>query len=142
MSGPKDLVDYGVITVKPLRNPPIVKRIRNFIETFKPELVILEDTECALSKRGKRVHRLLAAIEKQATTSGITVRKYPLEQVRTVFEDFGAFNKCEIARLIIKWLPELKAREPKPRRLWMAEDYNMGIFDAIALSLTHFYVKG
>jgi hypothetical protein len=49
-------------------------------------------------------------------------------------------TKYEIARTIVKWLPQFKHQMPRFRKPWMAEDYNMGMFDALSLAITHFYV--
>jgi hypothetical protein len=57
-----------------------------------------------------------------------------------VFEQFGAKSKYEIANKIIAWFPQLASRAPKIRKAWMDEDYNMGIFDALALAITHKYL--
>jgi len=38
-------------------------------------------------------------------------------------------------------LPELKYRAPKAWKLWTSEDYNMGIFNALSVALTHAYLN-
>jgi hypothetical protein len=60
--------------------------------------------------------------------------------MRDVFEQFGAKSKYEIANKIVTWFPQLVSRAPKIRKPWMDEDYNMGIFDALALAITHKYL--
>jgi hypothetical protein len=37
----------------------------------------------------------------------------------------------------VKWFEDLQPLSPKLRKAWESEDYNMGIFDAMALAVTH-----
>ena len=50
-----------------------------------------------------------------------------------------ARTKDEIARAIAKLLPEFAARVPPMRKLWMSEDYRMGLFDALSLVFTYYW---
>lgn len=140
MNSPRELVDYGIVTIRPICNSRILKRVKKILEEFKPTLVILENAECNASRRGRRVKRLIRSLKQIAQNQNISVIQYPIDQVQQIFAQFGVNNKYERAKRIMEWLPELEAREPNPRKIWMPEDYNMGIFDAVSLLLTHYYL--
>jgi len=57
------------------------------------------------------------------------------QAVREAFTKVGR-TKYEIAKAISDWFPELAARLPVQRRLWLAEDQRMNICDAMAFFLT------
>jgi len=140
VESPKDIIDYGIVTVRPICNGRILKRAKKFIEYYEPTLILIQDYESKYSRHGKRVSGLIDTIVAYAKEKRVPIKQYSREQIRNVLEQFGAKTKYEIATKIIKWLPELKHRTPKVRKLWMSEDYNMGIFDALSLAITHFYL--
>ena len=143
-------LDYGIATVRPINNASILKRVKRLIEFYKPKTVIVPDPKGKYSNKSLRVKKLLNNIVEHVTSldnlevlednEGIECFHYSREDVRNVFEQFKATNKYEIAMKIIDWFSELETREPRYRRPWMAEDYNMGMFDAISLILTHRYL--
>ena len=69
------------------------------------------------------------------------MKEYSHEQIQFVFEQFKARTKHEIASIITEWLPQFKSKMPPIRKPWMCEDYHMGMFDALALAITHFYLS-
>ena len=62
-------------------------------------------------------------------------------KVISVFGQFGCITKYEITKILVDWYPQLKSREPQKRKVYEAEHYQTGIFDAFALMLTHYYLK-
>lgn len=136
---PQKLTDAGVITVRPICNGIILTRIEKFMDFFKPEIVVVRNAE-ALAPTANRIKKLINAITELAIERGIAVHQYTREQIRDVFEVWGSSTKYQIAHKIIEWFPELANRAPKIRKAWMEEDYNMGLFDALSLAITHAYV--
>jgi Holliday junction resolvasome RuvABC endonuclease subunit len=80
-------------------------------------------------------------IEEHAKNIDIPIYSYTREQVKDVFEVFAARNKQEIAEWIGTYFPALTGKVPKPKKFYEDEDFNMGIFDALALALTHEYLS-
>lgn len=140
LEGAQNLRDSGVVTIQPICNKRILERITKFVEFFKPTIIVVKDYNSAYSRHSKRVAELVEAVTKYANEIKIPVYRYSQQQVRDVFEQFGAKSKYEIANKIIAWFPQLASRAPKIRKAWMDEDYNMGIFDALALAITHKYL--
>ncbi len=44
-------------------------------------------------------------------------------------------SKDAIARTIAQLMPEFEQHLPPVRKIWMSEDYRMGIFDAVAIAM-------
>lgn len=137
---PQKLIDSGIATVRPLCNSGIFDRFEKFLDFYKPQLIVIRDCE-NLSSCKKRTQKLIHSITIHAGKVKIPIHHYSREQIRDVFEQFGATTKYEIAQKIIEWFPELSWRAPKIRKPWKDEDYSMGIFDALALAITHKYLN-
>jgi hypothetical protein len=133
---PKKLIESGVVTVSPVNNGTVMERVRRFIEYYKPTIIFVRDP----LPTHKRIAKLAAKIEAHAEKEGMPVYRYSRQQITEVFGTFNAATKYEISQKIITWFPELAIRAPKMRKSYMNEDYNMGIFDAIALIVTHEYL--
>lgn len=136
----KKLWDCGIVTVRPICNGKILKRINKFVDFFKPAVILVQDCDSNYSRHSKRVTGLVASITKYAEEIKVPIYRYSRQQIRDVFEQFGAKSKYEIAQKIIAWFPQLASRTPKIRKPWMDEDYNMGVFDAFSLVITHQYL--
>lgn len=136
---PNNLIEYGIVTVRPMSNERALKRMEKFIDFFKPEVIIVRDAEIS-ALGATRMSELLEGIRKLALERNLPVHSYARHQVKDVFEVFGAKTKYGIAQKIITWFPQLSEHAPRIRRPWMDEDYYMGIFDALALAICHAYL--
>ena len=137
---PNTLLDSGMATVSPIVNGPMLKRAEKMMDFYRPTVVVVRDPGPE-SIRGKRITQLVEDIAKAAYGRKLSVRRYSRQQVKDVFETFGASTKHEIAQAIVRWLPELEKRAPETRKPWMPEDYHMGVFDAAALAYTYGYLE-
>ena len=136
---PERLMDYGVTTTTPLSNGKLLRRTERFMKYYQPKVIVLRES---FSKDGKgRSDRLIAAITTLAGEMGIEVHRYSKQQIRDTFEVFGAETRHEIASKIVQFLPELAHRAPKVRKWYEKEDYNMPVFDALALAITHAHLN-
>ena len=133
---PKKLMECGVLNVTPLSNDKIAMRVEKFIDFFKPHVVVIRDAESSVP----RIQELSDTISIMAYEKNVPIHRYTRKQVKDVFEIFGATTKYEIAHKIIEAIPALATRAPRIRKPYLPEDYNMGIFDAAALILTHEYL--
>lgn len=140
VKNPREALECGVVKVNPICNHKCLERIKKFIDYYEPVLVIVQDLKGKNSFKVKRVTCLINRITSHAREKNLSVVRYSREQIRFVFSEFGATSKYAIAQTLCKWLPEFIHRMPQLRKPWMAEDYNMGMFDALSLALTHFYM--
>lgn len=140
LENPQKLIDWGMMNCRPLSNGKILKQVAAMLDYFNPELLVMQDPDNRYARQNSRVSELIETIKDRAEEKSIKVFTYTREQVRSVFSSFGATTKHEIASKLLQWFPELMPRAPKARKLWMNEDYNMGIFDALSLAITHEYL--
>ncbi|HEY5591321.1 MAG TPA: hypothetical protein VIK55_09915 [Paludibacter sp.] len=133
-----EILDYGMVTIRPVRNNKCLDRIHEMVLYYQPKILILEDYEN--SNKSERVRILLKDICEYGEDS-IKIFKYSREQIRNTFDVFGARNKYEISKKISEAYPQLKSKLPEKRKAWEPENYYQGIFDAMSLVLTHHYLS-
>src|SRR5262249_39424985 len=89
-----------------------------------------------------RIQRTASNIEVLAYECRASVRFYTRRDIQNYFIQHGAKSKDGIARVIVGLLPEFAQHLPPRRKLWMSEDYRMGLFDAVALAIVYFETAG
>jgi hypothetical protein len=139
VKSPREPLECGVVKISPISNKKCLKRIKTYFDYYEPKLVVLQGLSGKGSYKSKRVTKLIQRIVTLASSCNLKVVRYSRAQIRFVFSEFKAKTKYEIARTIVKWLPQFKHQMPTFRKPWMAEDYHMGMFDALSLVVTHFY---
>lgn len=138
MEMPDTLLDSGICSPRPYDTDKLLARVEKLLNFYSPSVVVLRDANKVDSIR---MRNLINRITECAIERGISVHQYAREQTKQVFTRFGATTKQEIADCIIReWLPELSIRRPKPRGIWEPEDYYMGVFDSLALIMTHEFI--
>jgi Holliday junction resolvasome RuvABC endonuclease subunit len=135
---PERLLDYGIATVKPMSNSKLLTRTEKFMDYYKPKIILLRET--GLSKNSGRTDKLIEAISTLSGEKDLPVYRYTKQQIKDVFEIFGAKSKFEMVERIVRMLPELGPRAPKQKKWYEKEDYNMVLFNAVSLAVTHTYL--
>jgi hypothetical protein len=138
---PKELINYGVARISPLRNDVYVKRLLKYVKHYRPTLIILRGYNGCDNRISKRVVKVIDTFEKEAGGLNLPIHKYSRDDIKEVFKQFGNHTKYGISKTICSWYPELKHRMPDIRKNTKAEHYQMGVFDAFALMLTHHYLE-
>lgn len=141
MNGITDIIDSGVANIRPITNRKTMKRIKSLIEYFEPVLILVQDPQVRKYKYSKRTKRLIESLIKECHKSELKVYRYSREEVKFAFDQFKVGNKYEIAKKIAESFPELEPNMPQPRKPWKPDDYFMGMFDAISLVCTHFWLQ-
>ena len=139
--GPRSLVDWGAKHVMGNKNTQCLKHVSKLLQLFRPEVVVLEAVSGRKPTKSPRIQKLIEQIKRLLRRKGIRFLTFSREQVRHCFARYEAITKHEIAAAIAGQLPELEARLPQKRRIWMPEAYGMMIFDAVALAFTHYCVE-
>jgi hypothetical protein len=138
--GSRLLVDWGVKGVHGERkNAQSLRKMRELLAFYRPDMLITEDYKGAASRRGSRIRELIDAISDLAAKKGVASRSFSRAEVR---DGFGLTAKRAIAQSIAQEFPELEPRLPPVRKIWMSEDARMNIFDAVGLGMTFFHAKG
>ncbi|HRG68432.1 MAG TPA: hypothetical protein PLS73_06265 [Saprospiraceae bacterium] len=141
MENARKLIEYGSVRINPISNRKILERIKNSIDYFRPTILILTDPDGNSSRTGKRTRRLIHKIMEYADSEKLPVKQYSRDKIRDVFEGFGVVTKYEIAQFLLTEFKELEPKKPRERKLWVSEDRNMGIFDALSLAFTWFWLN-
>lgn len=119
------------------KNAKCLSKISSLVKYYDPDVIVLEDYEGKGSRRYDRVRRLIDEVNEIAGEKNIRVHKYSRDEIRNCFEQYGAFSKYEIAKVIAARISDLRDRLPaQKRKVWLPEDYRMGIFDAMSLIFT------
>lgn len=138
---PGGLIDADIIRIKPFNNDRLLKTVEKTINYYSATVVVLENPSSSISRKGTRACELIAKIEELAKRKTIPVFRYSREQIRFVFEQFKAITKYEIAEALAELNPQIKNKLPGQRKPWMDEDSQIGLFDALSLAYTHYYLK-
>ena len=134
------LIDWGVVQTKHAKHEQGIARVDALIERYEPDTVVTEDPE-RRPRRSARVRELLKAIRSRRRLTRTRWKGYSREQVRRTFHTSRSITKHLIAEGIAGRFPELASRLPPRRRPWMSEDTRMSIFEAVALYLTHCFLR-
>lgn len=138
-NSPTELIEYGIGNIQPVTNKKGVKKIKNYIEYYKPDIIITRNINDLKNKKSKRIGKLIDAICREARAQNLEVHSYTRTQIKETFKSFKATTKYQISQKIIEWFSELKAYEFPIRKKWMAENYNAGVFDAVSLAIVYWY---
>ncbi len=142
MEGPRQLIDWGVKSVKDNDDYRYSRRIEDLIDLYQPDVLIVENIMLKRSRRCDRVKKLIREIAVLALNKRIKVRYISRRMMKDCFSDMcGGKTKHQIAEYIAELLPELALRLPPIRKFWMSEDYRMAIFDAAAFALTFYHFE-
>lgn len=141
MKNANKLIDYGSVRINPICNRKILERIKKSIDYFRPTILILSDPHSKSSRTGKRTRKLILKIIEYADFLNLPTELYSRDQIRNVFEIHGTVTKYEIAQYLLADFKELEPKKPRERKLWVSEDRNMAIFDALSLALTWFWLN-
>jgi Holliday junction resolvasome RuvABC endonuclease subunit len=136
LEGKRTLVNWGVKAVTGDKNAQSLLKVQELIEHYQPSVLVFEDYSGKNSRRSHRIRTLGRQMVQLAQRLDIPVMKLLRREVRKCFFGDGKGSKDAVAEIIAKTFPEeLALRLPPKRRAWMAEDYRMGIFDAVALAV-------
>jgi len=138
VESPQSLIEWGARRTRGEKNPLALKRVARLIESYGPDVIVIEDCVEKQCRRSPRVRRLAKDIIKSARKKGIKVRSFSRRRVTAVLSQSGALTKRQIATTIAEQFPELSPQLPPVRKPWKTEDYRMALFDAMALALTFF----
>ena len=130
-------VDWGTPEARgPEKNEKCLRAIVALVKRYRPDLLILENTNHKGSLRSLRVRKLNADISVFAEDYGIPVVMVSREEIRVAFVPFGAETKDEIAEVISERIPVLASYQPPIRKAWMNVSSRMGLFDLAAQLLS------
>lgn len=129
---PDRLVDWGVVHVRSDTHAGCMKRIGQLIEHHQPTVIVTEDGEAEGSRRGTRVRKLIAAVQRLTLDLGARSAAVSLTKTRHAFSRSDPVTKYDIVVAIAERFPELRPVLPRRRKCYMSEDERTTIFQAVA----------
>ena len=134
-------VDWQVRRAKDSQDTGLSQQLRELLDQFDPTVIVirkcLSNEQWPCSDRTRQRIRRVKALAKRRR---IRVCDYSRADIRHCFSRYGATSKDEIARAIGEIVPDFQHLIPPMRRYWENEQYVMGVFDAISLIITFYWV--
>jgi hypothetical protein len=141
--GPESPFDWGVREIKEKhRNLRTVQSIKELIDRYRPEALVMEDTRGLRYRRATRIKKLYRMLTHLAASEYVDLVRIDQAHVRKYFMLAGAVTKYERAQAIALQIPAFSHRVPRPRKAWMSEDPRQSLFDAAALGLVYYGLQG
>lgn len=130
----------GVCNIKIGDMDGLLKKVNRLVETYLPSILILPKAFGKFNKKRERIQAILAQINMYADEKNLKFYTYSREDIRLVFEQKNAKSKHQIANAICEVMPEFSDTCPKINSSWLPENYYQGMYDAISLVFTHYYM--
>ncbi len=141
--GAESPFDWGVREIKEKhRNALTVEAIKELIDRYRPEVLVIEDVSDPACRRNPRIKKLYQMLTHLAASEYVDLAKVRECAVREYFLRVGAVTKYERALAIGRQIPAFGHRIPRVRKAWMSADPRQSLFDAAALGLVFYGMRG
>jgi hypothetical protein len=134
-------VDWGIKTARKRKHDTLMRHAAWLMRMFTPNVILLP-VRATVMQGSRRLQKVATDIENLAAGHGAAVHWYSRTDMKAAFAQYGAQSKDAIAGVITRLLPEFEQHVPPLRKIWMSEDYRMGLFDAVALAMTFYRDRG
>jgi hypothetical protein len=141
-TGPLSLVDLGVFTVRQgqNKNAACLAHLAKILDRLRPETFVIEAFDAQHTRRSDRIRRLCLQIVSEVADRGIELAVFSRGDVQATFATVGARTRDDIAEAVARAIPNLRPLLPPRRKVYASEDKRLGLFNAAALVLTHYYL--
>jgi hypothetical protein len=129
-------VDWGVVDAR--GNTNVIARALELLDKYRPAVFALERFDDETTRRRSRIQRLCFAVVEAMERREITIRRFSRAEIANARSLNGARTRQAVAAAVAEYLSPLRARLPKPRKIWVGERSAMRLFCAAACALTYF----
>lgn len=133
----KEMIDCGNGAIRAFTNSKMIKRLEHYLAYYKPDIVLINSP--IAPNKSKRQKRMLDLIKGVAIRHLLAIKEYSTEDIWNVFDQYACKTKYDIAQKLIESFPMLAKYEFQPRRPWEGQPYGIGVFDASALGIVHYF---
>ena len=131
------LADWGLKNIEGKKNASSLSVVERLIGTYEPDMLVFEDVRAKGARRSPRVQELLNQIAAMAKDRDLPVRTFGRQQVMDTIVPYGEQTKHTVAEVVAgKFSEQLSTQVPPKRKPWEGENYQMPMFQALALALT------
>ncbi len=135
--------DWGIKDIRKRdKNEHTLVLVKDLIDRYRPEALVIEDHTERGGRRSERIRKLYRALTHLAESEYVEIFHYPKVTVKQCFEPVGASTRRDISSAIARHIPAFINKLPRRRKAWVAADRNQSLFDAAALGITHYMVRG
>jgi hypothetical protein len=131
-----EIIDFGIKPVERKSIDNFVDKADWLLDFCKPTVIILLDM-IDDNRKSKRIQKGIQNIINMVHQKGLVYHTYTSWHIEKTFTDFGIKTKYERSKLLASWFTMLRGRIPIKRKTGDPEDYQMTLFDAFALMVTH-----
>lgn len=135
-------VDWGIASAKGAQSSRYKARLKRLLSRYEPSTVVFEEFEGTESRRDRRIRSLYRSMINLAKNIGANTPIYGRDMVSECLTGNSTATRGQIAQAVAERVPVLRRRLPPVRKSWMMEDGRQCLFDAAALAITHFVVRG
>jgi len=137
--GPHTPVDWGLVERRgDSKDAACLQALVELIERYRPDGIVLEDTDHLSSRRRQRIMTLNRHLAAYVEGYGLPLARYSHADVCAAFAHLPQQTKDTIAGEIGRIVPALFRFIPPRRKPWTSEDSRMGLFNAAALMFAHY----
>src|SRR5713226_6758614 len=133
------LLDFGVTRFISSAQARI--RTGRLLRTAQPMVVVLRGIAQRSRRNRRRTKAIMQIIRRQAKSSSLKVAFVSERALRDCFRQHAKSTKYQVAISLAVAFPELAWRLPPRRKAWETENWQMAIFDAVALGVAHIASK-
>lgn len=132
-------IDWGLRHARTkAKNAQCLAHLDRLFAQYAPDVLVLEDVPARGDRRATRIHELHHAVVDLAQGRGVAVRLLTREAVLAHIAPLSSVTKQALAEKIAQQLPALRRYVPPPRKPWLGQHPNLGIFEAAALAWVYF----
>jgi hypothetical protein len=137
--GPFSPKDWGLFVATGDKNLSCVRKLEALFDLLPPETFVIEAFDKESSLRSERIRVLCECAVELASSRGAVVHVFSRGQIRACFATVGARTRDEIAAAVVRQVPALAPRLPKPRAVGDSEDRRLSLFGAASLVVTYYH---
>ena len=128
-------IDWGIRTARQEKHDTLTIFAARLLKMFSPAAIVLP-VRNGTQRGWRRLQDVADSIAVLADVQSMSVHWISRHDIKTCFAKWEAKQKDAIARVIVGLMPEFEQHLPPVRKIWMSEDYRMGIFDAVSQAIT------
>ena len=140
--GPDALFDCGSVEIHGSdKNGKTLARVERLFDKYRPNVLVLEESDGKNSKRKPRLRRLYRSLITRARRHGVAVHHYARTEIAEALGLAEGGKRHDVAAAVAERVESLRPRLPRPQKIWLGESHHMGLFCAAASVLTHYARK-
>lgn len=141
MEGVFNVKDKGQYKPSPISNTDLMTRVKWLTQEHQPDMIVMENMRASIYRKRERTIKFARRVRAYAKDKKIGYCTYSRSMIRHLFKRWKAKTKYEIALVICDNIPAFKNIMYEKLVYPKTVHYRTGIFDAVSLGVTHFFLS-